>query len=215
MEKFSILTGIAAPLLDDDVNTDQIAPVMPGRALKPNYAELLFARARRRDDGSDNPDFVLNKPQFGQAAILATGRNFGCGSSREAAVWGLLAFGIRCLVGKGFADFFRENCLQSGMLPVVLPDETADAFAARVVAADGSAPFTVDLGAQRLSGPGGADIAFEIPEADRLRLIEGLDDIGLSLRHTAEIAAWEARMARMQPWLQAACDRRLTNGRIG
>lgn len=215
MEKFSTLTGIAAPLLEDDLNTDQIAPVMPGRPLKPNYAELLFARARRREDGSENPDFVLNRPQFRQAAILVTGRNFGCGSSREAAVWGLLAFGIRCLVGKGFADFFRENCLQNGVLPVVLPEQAIDAFAARVVAADGSAPFTVDLTVQRLSGPGGPDIAFEIPEADRLRLLEGLDDIGLTLRHTEEIAAWEARMSGAQPWLQAALDRRLASGREG
>ena len=209
MEKFSTLTGIAAPLLEDDVNTDQIAPIMPGRALKPNYADILFARARRRDDGSENPDFVLNKPPFRKAAILVTGRNFGCGSSRESAVWGLHAFGIRCLIGKGFADFFRENCLQNGVLPVVLPEHDADAFAARVVAADGAAPFTVDLAAQRLSGPGGPDIGFELPEADRLRLMEGLDDIGLSLRHTEEIAGWEARMAKAQPWLQTARDRRL------
>src|SRR5580704_18682597 len=163
MQPFTTHTGIAVPLPGDDINTDQIAPVQAMRSLKPDYKALLFMRARRRDDGSEDPSFVLNKPQFRSPGILVTGHNFGAGSSREAAVWGMLANNIRVVVARSFADFYRENCLQNGLLPVVLGPQDADAFAARVIAADGRAPFTVDLVSQRISGPGGADIAFEIP----------------------------------------------------
>jgi len=208
MQKFTTHTGIAVPLLKDDVNTDQIAPVLAMRSLKPDYKALLFLRARQRDDGSEDPDFVLNRPQFRRPGILVTGHNFGAGSSREAAVWGMLANDIRVIVARSFADIYRENCLQNGLLPVVLEAEAADAFAARVVAVDGAAPFTVDLAAQRISGPGGPDVAFDIAAADRMRLLEGLDDIGLTLKHADDIAAWEGRMAVDQPWLQHAADRR-------
>ncbi len=208
MQKFTTHTGIAVPFLQDDVNTDQIAPVQAMRNLKPDYKALLFMRARRRDDGSDDPDFVFNKPQFVKPGILVTGHNFGAGSSRESAVWGMLANGIRVIVAKSFADIYRENCLQNGLLPVVLGPQDADPFIARVVEVNGSAPFTVDLEAQRITGPGGPDIAFDIPAADRMRLIEGLDDIGLTLKYTDEIAAFEKRVAGEQPWLQAATDSR-------
>jgi 3-isopropylmalate/(R)-2-methylmalate dehydratase small subunit len=208
MQPFTRHTAIAAPLLIDDMNTDQIAPVLHGRDLKEDYRAMLFHRARRREDGGDNPDFVLNKPQFRNAGILVTGNNFGAGSSRESAVWSMLANDIRVIVARSFADIYRENCLQNGLLPVVLPPDAADAFTARVIAADGAAPFTVDLETQRISGPGGGDIAFEIAPADRVRLLEGLDDIGLTLKHMAEIASWEQRAAAAQPWLQTARDRR-------
>ena len=205
---FTAHTGIAVPFLKDDVNTDQIAPVQAMRALKPDYKALLFMRARQRDDGSEDPDFVLNRPQFRTPGILVTGHNFGAGSSREAAVWGMLANGIRVIVAKSFADIYRENCLQNGLLPVTLGPQDADAFIARVVAANGAAPFTVDLRSQRISGPGGGEIVFDMPAADRMRLLEGLDDIGLTLKHTDDIVAWEKRMAAAQPWLQAAVDSR-------
>jgi 3-isopropylmalate/(R)-2-methylmalate dehydratase small subunit len=208
MQPFATHTGIAVPLLRDDINTDQIAPVQSMRNLKPDYKAVLFMRARRRDDGSEDPDFVLNRPQFRQPGILVTGHNFGAGSSREAAVWGMLANDIRVIVARSFADIYRENCLQNGLLPISLAAADAEAFEQRVVAANGSAPFTVDLTTQRISGPGGHDIAFELPSADRMRLLEGLDDIGLTLKHADEIAHWERRMAATQPWLQTACDRR-------
>jgi 3-isopropylmalate dehydratase small subunit len=208
MQPFTTHTGIAVPLLKDDINTDQIAPVQSMRNLKPDYKALLFMRARRRDDGSEDPEFVLNRPQFRQPGILVTGHNFGAGSSREAAVWGMLANNIRVIVARSFADIYRENCLQNGLLPIALAAPDAEAFEQRVVAANGSAPFTVDLKTQRISGPGGGDIAFELPPADRMRLLEGLDDIGLTLKHTHEIAQWERQMAAAQPWLQTACDRR-------
>jgi len=209
MQPFASHTGIAVPLIRDDINTDQIAPVQAMRALKPDYKTLLFMRAKLRDDGSEDPDFVLNRPQFRNPGILVTGQNFGAGSSREAAVWGMLANNICVIVARSFADIYRENCLQNGLLPVVLGPADAEAFEARVIAANGSAPFTVDLHSQRISGPGGPDIAFEIPAADRMRLLEGLDDIGLTLKHSDEIADWERRMAAAQPWLQAATDTRL------
>lgn len=208
MQPFTSHTGIAAPFLRDDVNTDQIAPVLHSRGLQEDYKATLFHRARRRDDGSEDADFVLNKPQFRNAGILVTGQNFGAGSSRESAVWSMLANNIRVIVAKSFADIYRENCLQNGLLPVVLDANDADAFVARVVAADGRAPFTVDLVALRIVGPGGADIAFEIAPADRTRLIEGLDDIGLTLKHRDDIARWEQRAAVAQPWLQTALDGR-------
>jgi 3-isopropylmalate/(R)-2-methylmalate dehydratase small subunit len=208
MQAFSNHTGIAAPLLKDDVNTDQIAPVLHSRGLKEDYKAMLFYRARQRDDGSEDPDFVLNKPQFRDAGILVTGNNFGAGSSRETAVWSMLANNIRVIIAKSFADIYRENCLQNGLLPIVLEPAAADAFAARVTAVDGAAPFTVDLVSQRISGPGGANVAFEIAAADRTRLLEGLDDIGLTLKHMNEIVSWEQRAAAAQPWLQTAKDSR-------
>lgn len=208
MQPFTSHSGIAAPLIKDDINTDQIAPILHARGLKEDYRAMLFYRARRREDGSADPDFVLNKPQFRNAGILVSGENFGAGSSRESAVWSMLANGIRVIVAKSFADIYRENCLQNGLLPVVLGAALGDQFMARVVAIDGQAPFTVDLLTQRISGPGGPDIAFEIPAADRTRLIEGLDDIGLTLKHLDEIANWEVRAKAAQPWLQSVRDSR-------
>src|SRR5687767_12124587 len=115
MQPFTTLTGIAAPMLQDDINTDQIAPVQATRLGRDDRG-LLFQRARRREDGSEDPDFVLNRPQFREARILVAGHNFGCGSSREGAVWTMLANGIRCIVARSFADIYRENCLQNGLL---------------------------------------------------------------------------------------------------
>jgi 3-isopropylmalate dehydratase small subunit len=203
MQPFKTHTGIAVPLLQDDINTDQVAPVQAMRALNPDYKALLFQRTRGED-----PDFVLNRPQFRDPGILVTGNNFGAGSSREAAVWGMLANNIRVIVARSFADIYRENCLQNGLLPVTLAPADAEVFEMRVVATNGAAPFTVNLEAQHISGPGGPDITFEIPAADRMRLLEGLDDIGLTLKHREEIVDWEKRMAAAQPWLQTAADSR-------
>jgi len=203
MQPFTSHSGIAVPMIEDDINTDQMAPVAAMREMKPDYKKMLFMRQR-----AENPGFVLNKPQFSNPGILVTGNNFGAGSSREAAVWGMLANNIRAIVAKSFADIYRENCLQNGLLPVVLGPAEADAFIARVVAVNGSAPFTVDLRTQKISGPGGPDVAFDIPASDRTRLLEGLDDIGLTLKHTDEIVAFEKKLASTQPWLQQARDSR-------
>jgi 3-isopropylmalate dehydratase small subunit len=120
----------------------------------------------------------------------------------------MLANDIRVIVARSFADIYRENWLQNGLLPIVLAAGAADAFEQRVVAVNGASPFTVDLESQRISGPGGPDIAFDLPAADRMRLLEGLDDIGLTLKHADEIAGWERRIAADQPWLQSAADHR-------
>jgi 3-isopropylmalate/(R)-2-methylmalate dehydratase small subunit len=200
MEPFRSVTGIAAPLLEDDINTDQITPVH--RDMHPDYAKLLFQRRRFRADGSEEPGFVLNRPQYRKSAILVAGRNFGCGSSREGAVWAMVAVGMRCIIARSFADIYRENCLRNGVLPLVLGASEADAFEAKVLAVDGAKPFTVDLEAQKISCPDGAAIAFDIAASDRMVLLEGLDEIGFSLKHLGEIESWEARMAKAQGWRQ-------------
>ncbi len=204
MKAFSRLTGIAVPFLEDDVNTDQIAPIPTKRSLKPDYREMFFHRARRHGDDTLNPGQVFNRPQFASLAILVAGRNFGCGSSREGAVWTMQAMGIECLIARSIADLYRENCLQNGLLPIELPDDLASDIERRVIEADGRAPFSVDLTTQIISGPGGADVHFDISAADRMRLLEGLDDIGLSLKHAAAIAAFEHKMQQASPWLQRA-----------
>ena len=208
MEPFTRISGPALPLLEDDLNTDQIAPIQMSRELKPDYADLLFKRQRVSPDGSKVAGHILNQPRFARPAIVLSRHNFGCGSSREAAVWCLMAVGIRCIVARSIADIFRENCLQNGVLPVELDDATALALEKRVLAADGNAPFTADLVTQTIGGPGGADIRFEIAASDKMRLIEGLDDIGVSLKHDAEIKAWEADTAQRMPWMQTARDKR-------
>ncbi len=208
MQPFVDITGTAVPLLVDDVNTDQIAPAVFGRSLHPDYAKMLFGRWRWHADGSPVPDFVLNQPQFRSPAILVAGANFGAGSSRESAVWSMVSVGIRCIVARSFADIYRENCLQNGVLPVVLPAAGQAAFEAMVLAADGAVPFTADLRAQIVSRAGGPDFAFEIEPAERTALLEGLDNIGMTLQHIGAIHDWESRTRQATPWLQAATDRR-------
>ena len=204
MQPFISITGVALPFIEDDINTDQIAPVPTTRSLKPDLRELFFQRARRLADDTLDPAHVMNQPRYAAPSIFVTGRNFGCGSSREGAVWTMLAVGISCIVARSIADLYRENCLQNGVLPIELPDAEMDAFEQRVLAADGAAPFTADLRSQTLSGPGGGDLHFDISDTDRTRLLEGLDDIGMSLKHTQAIAEWETRMRSASPWLQKA-----------
>ena len=208
MEPFTSITGPVVHFLEDDLNTDQIAPIQMSRELKPDYADLLFKRQRQNADGSRNTSHILEQPQYKRPAILISRHNFGCGSSREAAVWCLQAFGIGCIVARSIADIFRENCLQNGVLPIELDDATAAALEARVLEADGRQPFTADLPSQTISGPGGPDIRFEISASDKMRLIEGLDDIGVSLKHDADIKAWETQAAARFPWMQNARDKR-------
>jgi 3-isopropylmalate dehydratase small subunit len=142
MQPFSTLTGIAVPMIEDDINTDQIAPLQLARGLEPNWGELLFKRQRMNSDGSPT-DHVLNKPHYQNPSILVAGRNFGCGSSRESAVWCLAGIGIRCIIARSIADIFRENCIQNGLLPIELAE--MDELEAAVVTSDGSSAFTIDL----------------------------------------------------------------------
>jgi 3-isopropylmalate dehydratase small subunit len=200
MQPFDRVTGAAAPLLNDDINTDQISPAIQN--FKPDYAELLFARWRRTPDGVELPDFVLNRAPFRQARVLVARENFGSGSSRESAVWALLAFGIRVVVARSFADIFRENCLKNGLLPIVLAANDAVAFEEAVVADDGASPCTVDLQAQTIAGPGPQTYHFSLAAAERDALLRGLDDIGMTLEALASIVTWEDQMKHRQPWLQ-------------
>ena len=208
MKPFISITGPCIPVLEDDLNTDQIAPIQMSRELKPDYADLLFKRQRQNPDGSRVESHILNQLRYARPAILMSRHNFGCGSSREAAVWCLMAVGIRCVIARSIADIFRENCLQNGVLPVEFDDATALALEKRVLAADGNAAFTADLPSQTISGPGGPGIHFEISASDKMRLIEGLDDIGVTLKHDADIKAWEAMAATRLPWMQQARDKR-------
>jgi 3-isopropylmalate/(R)-2-methylmalate dehydratase small subunit len=146
---------------------------------------------------------VLNREQFGHARILVAGKNFGCGSSRESAVWALAAFGIRCVVARSFGDMFRDNVLKNGLLPVTLADPVADEFEREVVAADGRSPFTVNLETQSIATPSGWVFHFPIAPADRNALLRGLDDIGLTLEHGKEIERWEQRTRTTAPWAQS------------
>lgn len=205
MERFTSLSGVAAPLLEDDVNTDQITPLY--RDLHPDFAALLFSRRRWREDGSVDPEFVLNRPAFRSAKILFTGANFGCGSSRESAVWGMLAFGIRCIIARSFADTYRENCLKNGLLPVTIDGSEADRLEHLVVELDGREPLTVDLNSQQIIARD-AVFAFTISSSERHALLEGLDDIGLSLEHRSAIEAFEEAQGSAKPWLQRAAVQR-------
>lgn len=207
MQPFTTLTGIAAPLLRDDVNTDQICPVLPLRILDPDYASQLFLRWRRHTDGSENNDFVLNHSQFRQARILVAGRNFGAGSARESAAWAISAFGIRCIIARSFGELFRGNCVRNGILPIVLPNEHMSALEASVLKIDGAASITIDLAAGCITCPDGMVFPFQIDPVDRTALLEGLDEIGLTLRNHADIVAWEDQCRERQPWLQTMTRR--------
>jgi 3-isopropylmalate/(R)-2-methylmalate dehydratase small subunit len=202
MEPFRTLTGPAAPLPLNDINTDQIIPSAWLRKMDADLGEGLLAYMRRRPDGSRIEDFVLERPQFRQARIIVVGENFGCGSSREHAAWAMAAFGIRCVVARSHAEFFRENCLKNGILPITLGSGEMDEFLSRVVAVDGREPFTVDLEAQEIRGPAGYVRSFAIEPYERTALLEGLDDVGLTMKHAEDIAAWEVRAAKERPFLQ-------------
>lgn len=204
MEPFRIVTGAAAPLLQDDINTDQIIPSAYLKDMHANLGDGLLAYLRRRPDGGRNLDFVLEKPQYQAAPILVVGANFGCGSSREHAVWAMSAFGIRCVIGTSHAELFLENCLKNGLLPVTLDQAQMRALVEQVERVDGAEPFTVDLERCELRGPQGYRCEFQIGAAQRAALLEGLDDIGMTLQQIAEIQAWEARIAIERPFMQAS-----------
>lgn len=206
MQPFNRISGPAVPLIEDDVNTDQIAPLQLAKGLSPDWGELLFKRQRYAPDGTPT-DHVLNRPQFQAPAILAANENFGCGSSREAAVWCLTGIGVRCIIARIIADIFRENCLQNGVLPIELTGQAMDRLQAAIVAVDGAGPFTVDLPSQTIQSPDGMDFHFEIGASDKVRLLEGLDEIGLTMKHVGDIEAWERRVRVSHPWLQTARDR--------
>ena len=201
MDKFTTLTGVAAPLPIDNIDTDMIIPKQYLKTIKrTGLGAGLFSEMRYRDDGSENPDFVLNKPQYRKAAIIVAGDNFGCGSSREHAPWALLDFGIRCVISTSFADIFYNNCFKNGILPIkVSPDDlkklTDDAERGA------NATMTIDLPNQEIRGPDGGKIKFDLDPFRKHCLLNGLDDIGLSLEKVSSIDSFEKKQAQSQPWL--------------
>ncbi|KQZ47344.1 3-isopropylmalate dehydratase [Rhizobium sp. Root149] len=201
MEKFVKLTGVAAPLPVVNIDTDMIIPKDYLKTIKrTGLGKGLFAEARYKDDGSLNPDFVLNKPQYENAKILVAGDNFGCGSSREHAPWALLDFGIRCVISTSFADIFYNNCFKNGILPIVVSQDDLDKLMDD--ASRGSnAVLTVDLEAQEISGPDGGKITFDIDPARKHIMLEGLDDIATTLKSDSAIASFESKVQAERPWL--------------
>jgi 3-isopropylmalate/(R)-2-methylmalate dehydratase small subunit len=202
MEPFTTLEGVAASLPQDDVDTDQILPTPWLRDPKADLAKGLFGYLRRVPADKTESDFVLEQPAFRQARILVCGSNFGCGSSREHAVWAVKAFGIRCLIAASFADIFRENCLRNGVLAIRLPAEEIEGLHRAVQSVKGGAPFVVNLEEKRIRCPDGRAIAFDISDHEREALMLGLDDIGLTERHVSDIEQWENTSRRSLPFLQ-------------
>ena len=201
MEKFTTLTGIAAPLPQVNVDTDMIIPKQYLKTIqRTGLGKGLFDEMRYRDDGSENPDFVLNNPAYRNAEILVAGENFGCGSSREHAPWALLDFGIRCVIAPSFADIFFNNCFKNGILPIVLPQAEVDKLMDDAERG-ANAVVTVDLERQEITGPDGGRIAFEVDPHRRRCLLEGLDDIGLTLEKAAAIDGFESAAAQSRPWV--------------
>jgi 3-isopropylmalate/(R)-2-methylmalate dehydratase small subunit len=202
MQAFTTLTGVAAPLPMANVDTDKIIPARFLKSInRSGFGKHLFANMRFREDGSENPDFVLNQPPYRDAQVLIAFENFGCGSSREHAPWALLDFGIRCVIAPDFADIFHNNCFKNGVLPVRLPREVCEKLMddARM---GGNARLTVDLERQVVVRPSGEEIPFAVDPLRKHLLLNGLDDIGQTLQHATAIDAFEAKRKTAQPWLQ-------------
>ena len=200
MEKFTTLTGVAAPLNMLNVDTDMIIPKQFLKTIKrTGLKDGLFSELRW-DENGNSKNFVLDQPPYRNAGILVTGENFGCGSSREHAPWALLDFGIRCIIAPDFADIFYNNCFKNGILPVKLPQEQVDMLMedARKGA---NATMTVNLEAQEITRPDGEKIHFEVDSFRKHCLLNGLDDIGLTLRKQDRIDSFEAKRKEAQPWL--------------
>ncbi|MCU0855823.1 MAG: 3-isopropylmalate dehydratase small subunit [Rhodobacteraceae bacterium] len=201
MDKFTQLTGIAAPLPLINVDTDMIIPKQFLKTIKRSgLGANLFDEMRFDTDGNEIPDFVLNRPAYREAQILVAGENFGCGSSREHAPWALLDFGIRCVIAPSYADIFFNNCFKNGILPIVLPQEQVDALM-KDAEKGANARMTVDLEAQTVTASDGTVFSFEVDPFRKHCLLNGLDDIGLSLEKAAFIEGFEAKAAQARPWV--------------
>jgi len=201
MQTFTTLTGIAAPLPKANVDTDQIIPARFLKSIaRTGFGKNLFANFRRREDGSENPDFVLNQEPYRNAEVLIAFENFGCGSSREHAPWALLDFGIRCVIAPDFADIFHNNSFKNGLLPIRLPREICETLM-EDAKLGGNARITVDLERCVVVRANGEEIPFEVDAFRRHCLLNGLDDIGMTMQHTTAIDTYEEKQRSTQPWL--------------
>jgi 3-isopropylmalate/(R)-2-methylmalate dehydratase small subunit len=205
MEKFTVLTAVAAPLLRPNINTDILIRIERLMYVpRGQLAKYCFEAWRYLPDGSEDPDFVLNKPAYRGTKILIGGPNFACGSSREAAVWSLWDLGFRCVIAPSFGDIFFNNCFQNGMLPIVLPaDVVAELGKEAARAGDGanSAPFTIDLEQQLILAPSGRQVPFEVDAARRRALLEGLDEIQMTLAQEGDITKFQVADRMRRPWI--------------
>ncbi|MFP5478491.1 MAG: 3-isopropylmalate dehydratase small subunit [Alphaproteobacteria bacterium] len=200
MDRFTTLTGIAAPMPLVNIDTDMIIPKQFLKTIqRSGLGKNLFDEMRYTQDGAEIPDFVLNQPAYRKAQILVAGDNFGCGSSREHAPWALLDFGIRCVISTSFADIFFNNCFKNGILPVVLPQEAVDHLMDDARKGE-NARITVDLEAQTVTASDGTVFAFDVDPFKKHCLLNGLDDIGLTLEKASAIDAFEAKAATLRPW---------------
>ena len=200
MEKFNTLTAVAAPMPIINIDTDMIIPKDYLKTIKrTGLGKGLFAEMRYNEDGSDNPEFVLNKNAYSSAQILVAGDNFGCGSSREHAPWALLDFGIRCVISTSFADIFYNNCFKNGILPITVSEEQLEKLMDDAERGSNST-LSVDLVAQTISGPDGGTISFDIDPGRKERLLEGIDDIGETLTKSDDISAFEKKNSEQRPW---------------
>jgi 3-isopropylmalate dehydratase, small subunit len=195
MDKFTVLESVAAPLRIINVDTDMIIPKQYLKTIKrTGLGKGLFSEMRYREDGTENPDFVLNQPAYRNAQILVAGDNFGCGSSREHAPWALLDFGIRCVISTSFADIFYNNCFQNGILPIVVsPEDLEKLFDDAERGAN--ATLTVDLASQEIRGPDGGTVKFDIDPFRKHCLLNGLDGIGLTMEKAKTIDTYEQKLA--------------------
>jgi 3-isopropylmalate/(R)-2-methylmalate dehydratase small subunit len=203
---FTKLTAIAAPIMRTNIDTDVIIRIerIVGNSVRGTLGKWGFGSLRYLPDGSENPEFILNREPYRQAEILITGPNFGCGSSREAAVWSLQEMGIRAIIGSGFGDIFFANCFQNGILPIVVDKEIVDGLAVEVENTQGAGRIGVDLQEQIITSPSGARHSFEIDPRRRAGLLEGLDEIALTLRREREIQAFQASDRAERPWIHFA-----------
>ncbi len=201
MEPFTTLTGLVAPLDRTNVNTDEITPARFLKTIRrTGFGNILFANWRYLNDGTLNPDFVLNQPRYQGASILVSGDNFGCGSSREHAPWAIREYGFRCIIAPSFADIFYNNCFNNGILPVTFDEATVEELMTEVEATEGYT-LTVDLAAQTVTTPSGRVLHFDIDGLRKNALLQGLDNIGWTLSHNDEIAAYEQRRKQEVPWM--------------
>ena len=201
MEPFIKLDGVAAPLNMINVDTDMIIPKQYLKTIhRTGLGKALFFEMRYDDKGVENPDFVLNKPAYRKAQILVAGDNFGCGSSREHAPWALLDFGIRCVIAPSFADIFYGNCFKNGILPIKLPQAEVDKLMDDAERG-ANAVITIDLEAQEIRGPDGGCITFEVDPFKKQCLLNGWDDVSLTMQADDKIAAFESSQRLQQPWI--------------
>jgi len=202
-KRFNKLIAVAAPIMRSNIDTDVIIRIerLVGNSVRGTLGKWAFGSLRYLPDGSENPAFILNREPYRQAEILITGPNFGCGSSREGAVWALQELGVRAIIGSGFGDIFFANCFQNGILPIVVDKQIVDALATEIEATQGAGRVSIDLEARTIVAPSGKTHTFEIDPRRREGLLQGLDEVALTLQRGDEIKAFQAVDRAARPWI--------------